>query len=152
MFSSALGTIRLGMMGLGQVPSGGGVTLSPPAGSLTLSPGTPLVIVPVTLSPAAGSLTLTPGTPVLAIPVLLAPAAGTLTLSPDTPVVIVPKYLFPASGSLTLTPGTPRISMVSTGVYRYVIEGADPTQYAGPKLPPVDPAPTIGHYGYEDFD
>jgi hypothetical protein len=99
-----------------------------------------------------GSLTLTPGTPVLAIPVLLSPPEGILTLAPGTPVVSIPKYLFPAPGSLALTPGTPRISMVSTGVYRYVIEGADPIQYTGPKLPPVDPAPTIGHYGYEDFD
>ncbi len=129
-----------------------GVTLLPATGSLSLAPATPVVIVPITLGPTAATLTLAPGTPVLSIPVLLTPAPGTISLIPGTPLVIIPITLSPTTNVISLSPGTPIVRSASYGVYRWKTEGASPTHWGGAVLPPVDPAPTIGHYGYEDFE
>jgi hypothetical protein len=92
----------------------GAYTLTPAGVSLTLTGGTPSVVVGTVLAPAGASLTLTGGTPAVNVGTTLVPAGASLTLTGGTPTVTATAnvVLTPAGGSLTLTGGTPAISSI----------------------------------------
>ena len=152
MNSSALGSLKLGSVNLGHVPSTGATTLTPAAATLTFATTTPGLAV--TIRPAAAALTFVGATPTVIVGanVVCQPAPATITFATFAPVVQLIQTLYPAPALIVFATGVPVVSNAAIGFYNYSALGGDPTEFSGAKLPPNDPNPTIGTYGYEQFD
>jgi hypothetical protein len=134
--NSQLGAAELGNLELGQLPISDN-TLSPGAGSIALTGGTPTLSFSgsFSLAPGAGSITLTGGTPTVSLfDGTVSPGAGSIVLTPGTPVASYGGTisLAPAAGAIALTGGTPGV-FTDTGIpahplpYSLTITGGTPT-------------------------
>ena len=109
-----LGTFPIGHDLYEAAAAGGGVTVSVPAGSLTLTGFAPTVSAPRTISVPAGSLTLTGFAPTVSTPRTISVPAGSLTLTGYAPTVTGGSSGTTVSvpaGSLTLTGFSPTVSV-----------------------------------------
>lgn len=97
-----------------QHPVASGVTLSPPAGALTLSGSTPSAAATAnqSMSPAAASLLLAVSSPAIVVSVALQPVAAALSLSGATPGLSTSANvaLQPTTGNLALSGAIPSVT------------------------------------------
>lgn len=93
--------------------AGGGVTISVPAGSLTLAGNAPTVVNPKTIFPPAGSLTLSGLAPTVTVSgnQIVQPPAGALSLTGNAPTVLTPRIVSPSAGALTLAGNAPTVAV-----------------------------------------
>lgn len=98
-----------------QAAAGGGVTVTPPAGSLTLSGQTPTVTATANqfVTPPAGSLSLSGKVPTVLTPNTIAVPAGSLSLTGLVPTVTIGTNITvsPPAGSLSLTGNAPTVAV-----------------------------------------
>lgn len=90
--------------------TGGGVSVTPAAASITITGTTPTVSTPTVCTPAAASVTITGTTPSVVLGTVLTPAAATITLTGTTPTVSTPVVCSPAAAAVTITGTTPTVT------------------------------------------
>jgi hypothetical protein len=128
------------------------LTLFPITTALVFATTTPTL--KLTLRPTTGVLTFASATPLVLLftTAVLHPTTAVMTFTSGVPIVKFVTLLSPGTAHMAFGVRTPIVTNASFGVYNYDSLGGDPTEYSGPKLSPVDPNPTIGRYGYEQFD
>lgn len=85
-------------------------SITPTAGSLSLTGATPSVALKINVAPTAGSLSLTGATPSVTTKTNVSPTAGSLSLAGSTPSVALKLNVAPTAGSLSVTGATPGVA------------------------------------------
>lgn len=96
--------------------AGSGATVSPTAGSLTLTGATPSIALLINRSLTAGALTLTGEQPSVSKQFQKTPASASLTLTGAAPVVAFNITRTPAAAALTITGQQPGVLVETPGV------------------------------------
>ena len=97
--------------------AGGGVTVSVPLGTLTLTGFAPTVINPKSVLVPLGTLTLTGFAPLVKTPRVVQVPLGTLTLTGFAPNVFTPRTVSIPLGTLTLTAFAPTVVVAGGAVF-----------------------------------
>jgi hypothetical protein len=138
---SALSTAGDGGTFIGAaLEAGGGVTVTPSAGSQAYTGQAPVVLTPnpVAVTPTAGSQAYTGQAPtvITGASVVVLPPTGSQSYSGQAPLVLVPRTVQPTTGSQAytgqqpaVTVGNAQVSQPSTGVQTYA--GQSPTVVTG---------------------
>lgn len=114
------------------VPSpatGGGTSVAPDAGALTLTGFAPSIAQPHAAAPGVGTLTLTGHAPSVSQPQAVTPGVGALTITGYAPTVAQPNAVVPGAGTLALTGYAPSIAQphaVSPGAGALAFTGYAP--------------------------
>lgn len=130
-YNISSGTRWIGMTLMVKNPSGGSsTTVTPGAGSMSLTGLAPGLVIPSQASPGAGSLTLTGFAPSIIKPSAVAPGAGALSLAGFAPTISTAVTVAAGAGSLSLTGLAPSISAswaVGPGAGSLSLTGHAPT-------------------------
>lgn len=114
--AAAVGSGEWAICGVAFSAASGGsnTTITPSAGSLTLTGVAPVATRQNTITPTAGALTLTPQTAGVIRGSIIIPATGAMTLTGPPPVLIAGTGITPSAGALTLTGVAPAVSRQDT--------------------------------------
>lgn len=110
--------------------TGGGTSVVPDAGALTLTGYAPSIAQPHAAAPGVGALTITGYAPSVSQPQAVTPGVGALTIAGYAPTVAQPHVVAPGAGTLALTGYAPSIAQphaVAAGVGSLTITGYAPT-------------------------